>query len=700
MKYYNLKSIITAGKSPFNMKTPLESFYLAQTRERPYIEPTFAKVIFDSEKPAVILISAVGATGKSTLAEVLSNQTGLPLLDLGKHKPVGADALTGLLTSAFDVDDLSNIFKGIAEESYGIIIDGVDEGRAKTTQAAFEAFLDDIVRLCPRPTKTSIVLLGRTQTVDDCWDYLSSRGMAPALITISPFDLRQARQYIDSFTDARQPQYEVQYQEARDIILTKLGSAFTVKADDTGENFLSFIGYPPVLDAIVTLLKQEKNYHKLLKDIGAGSTGVETSLLHRIALYILTREKEQKVVPNILDQLGALPPQISEDIRRSAFGFEEQCMRLVSFCINRPLSLQRISEPSINEKYEKVLATCPREHPFIHGRQFRNAVFESVALVTLMTSGNPECAGLVQEYVGTHKHSYHLVYLLSAIAPQGYVPIYYLDILLDSALEFRSRTSSVELHVEGPETDAPLADTKGETAVDIDIEILLGKNKEQMQTFSFNSKLANTTQVNLGWRLSATYVSLPCDVVFSGNQELDFTAPVDITANKIVLQAKALMLRCDPMDESRNYVLLQAASAQSTVESIITNGVTLALAVSDRSGLAYPAIQYVQTKEQLPPDPELGQKYLRLRRILSELRAHGRGSLARVKDKIEDDRVLKGKIGQAVLKQLLSDKILVRSGEFYHLDPKEFDKHLGISWPALRMHRMSEQLERYLRSIP
>jgi hypothetical protein len=53
----------------------------------------------------VILISAVGATGKTALAEQLSRETRLPILDLGKHKPVGDNTLTGLLTTAYDVKD-------------------------------------------------------------------------------------------------------------------------------------------------------------------------------------------------------------------------------------------------------------------------------------------------------------------------------------------------------------------------------------------------------------------------------------------------------------------------------------------------------------------------------------------------------------------------------------------------------------------
>jgi hypothetical protein len=114
--YCNLKSIITSGKQgPFALQDEsCGAFRVAEKRDQPYIEPRFSKEIFDTEKPTIILISAVGATGKTTLAEVLSHETGLPLLDLSKLKPVGENTLTGLLTMAFPVAELSDVLAGIA----------------------------------------------------------------------------------------------------------------------------------------------------------------------------------------------------------------------------------------------------------------------------------------------------------------------------------------------------------------------------------------------------------------------------------------------------------------------------------------------------------------------------------------------------------------------------------------------------------
>jgi hypothetical protein len=59
MNFYDLKSAVTGGKNTFQMQMSSESFYVAPKREKPYIEPTFAKVEFHVERPAVILIEVL-----------------------------------------------------------------------------------------------------------------------------------------------------------------------------------------------------------------------------------------------------------------------------------------------------------------------------------------------------------------------------------------------------------------------------------------------------------------------------------------------------------------------------------------------------------------------------------------------------------------------------------------------------------------
>lgn len=701
MKFYDLNSIIAAQKRPISPRQDTESFGIVRERPNPYIQPTFEKVEFARERPAIVLVSAVGATGKTTLARVLSNSTGLPLLDLARHKPVGDNTVTGLLTSTFEVQHLTDVFQRISQGEFGLIIDGIDEGRSKTTGKAFEAFLDDIARLCKDAANVSFVLLGRTQVLEDCWVYLTDQGVETGLVMIRPFDIEQARNYIDVSINGLGSAHATEYADVRDMILQRLGAAFTDGAAEGSQSFLSFIGYPPVLDAVVTLLQQEQNYHRLQGELrGGDADGVEVSLLYRIASYILQREKDEKVVPNILSELiNDMPRNDQREITASVYGAKEQCIRLVAHSLGRWVDLCPTGKATIDSKYEDRLRSFLPEHPFVNspGRQFRNAVFEAVALSTLILSADDRATGLVLEYIDSHKDNYHLLYLLHKMARGRKIPISVLRAIIGSALEFRSRTSSVQISVGDPGLGD--WDSDPSKALQIEIEIHMGSDDGQSKRFLFESELDGVDSVDLGCKLSTTYVFLPCEVSLSGAEELELTAPTMIFGHKIALRSQSLVLKAPSKSEDERQVVLAAEALECTVGNIVTNGADLVIGVTDPTGITYPAIQHVEAEVDFSYDPSLKEKYLRLRRILVLFRSHSRGALAKYRAKIEHERVLRNPLGRAILQRLLDDEILTREGDFYFLQPENVDEHLGVTWTDLRKGRTSEKLMQYLRSI-
>ena len=233
LNYELLKSIIASQKRPPKNPIPSESFYIVSERVSPFIEPNFTKTEFSSEKPSILLVSAVGASGKTTTARVLSYDLKLPLLDLTKHKAVGDNTLSGLLMNAFPADILGRISDGLRTGSHGIIIDGIDEGRSKTTEQSFEAFLDDIVQRSEGSPSTTIVIFGRSQVLDSTWIYLSDSGASVGLARLEPFNMNQAKNYIDAQVSITDTSQQGNYKEARDRVLSKLGRVFlSHRADD------------------------------------------------------------------------------------------------------------------------------------------------------------------------------------------------------------------------------------------------------------------------------------------------------------------------------------------------------------------------------------------------------------------------------------------------------------------------------------
>lgn len=684
------------------MSAPTASFYIASNDQRPYIEPSFTKDDFNEEKPRFLLMSAVGASGKTALAKELSANTGMPVLDLGAHPPVADNTLTGLLTTTFPLDQLSNILTSLKSGTFGVIIDGIDEGRSKVNEPAFNAFLEDLIKLSAGSSQTSFVLLGRTQALLDCWVYLQERGLSVGLASIDPFSQDQAVRYIDTFADPPVLGQRAHYDATRDSILSKLAGAFSGEAP----KYLSFIGYPPVLDAIATLLREEKNYFKLNENLkGEGANEIEANLLFKIASYILDRERTEKVIPNVVEGLlTEFPLSERQTIESVAYNHEEQIARLIAYSLKVPYQLEVIPQPGLNAQYEEKLASFVSEHPFLAGggREFRNAIFEAVGLAILIASGREGHASLVNSYSRGRRGNLYVIQMLNQVAPGGGVDSSLVHVLIGAALEYRSLASKAEITIEPDvpvDQEADEVELNGDVDLDILMEVISSESDEPDKKFNFKFRVKGTDNVMLGARLSACFIEMPCDVTLSGSDEIELTAPVEVSARKINLASAGLVVRAQPKSKEKQ-VILEAREVVSSITSLpIESGVEFSVRVTQNAGLHYPLVKYVSKRELLPTANGVRARHLKLRKILTHFRSHSRGSMAKLRAKVENERVAGNDIGRPVLNRLVRDGILIPDGNHYFLDPAKIDQFLGVSWMRLREGEVNQKLVEYLQSI-
>ena len=87
--------------------------------------------------PKVVVVSAAGAVGKSTLAKAISFNKGAPLWDLAKYQTVGKSSLIGELTTAFTPGKLPQVLADLMAGNLFFVIDALDEARLKVTESAF-----------------------------------------------------------------------------------------------------------------------------------------------------------------------------------------------------------------------------------------------------------------------------------------------------------------------------------------------------------------------------------------------------------------------------------------------------------------------------------------------------------------------------------------------------------------------------------
>ena len=298
----------------------------------------------DPRASGVILVSAPGAVGKSTLARQIAYQTGAMLLDLAEANPVGANTLVGGLARL-------NLYQHFRQGTASLVIDGLDEARMQVTQDGFAAFLDDVVLLSDSNCKP-LVLFGRTGAIQETWLLLSEQGIEPPVLEIGYFDEQHAAefakiqvQHIREESTRREPDGR-----AVDLILSRL-------REETSPDGGTFAGYSPVLIAVAKQVADpsDDNTQALISRIESGG---DTVTLASVIESILDRE--QKKIENLRFN--------DSKLRNELYGPEEQFARLIGRIYHgAPLPHLPNMSPEDQKTYSDALTTWVQEHPFLDG---------------------------------------------------------------------------------------------------------------------------------------------------------------------------------------------------------------------------------------------------------------------------------------------------------------------------------------------
>lgn len=699
MDYQNLRSIVEATKRPIPLKNESASFSLPEMAVTPYIAPTFTKDVWPSERPAIVLVSAVGASGKTTTARSLSFHSHLPILDLARHKPVGDNTLTGVLTSAYRIEDVAAVLDGLQSGAHGILIDGIDEGRSKTTEEGFEAFLDDLIERSRGAQATTIVVFGRSQVIQSAWCYLDDKRADVGLVSIDPFNLEGAKRYIDAYVLRRNANQQETYEAARDGVLDKLGNAFS-RSNDDDNAFLSFIGYPPVLDAIATLLDKEQNYHTISEAL-SGDLGddLEVKLLLRIADFLMERDRTDKAHPNFIRRIVAKADARTEtQLLSSLYSADEQCARVLALAMNQRVTRRCVDDGALHEEYESAVEQWLPEHPFLSDNRLRNSVFEAVAMVRCALSGVSEYAKLALDYAAAHRPTYHVLYFMWQLARQHEIDGRFFNLLIQSCSEFLASHCDIAIEINGDSWEE--SDEAASRTAELELGVTFPRGSEE-RNFAFKGTVDSTGVMPIGPYLVNAAVTVPCSIELVGARMIECVGPCHITARSVQLNTSDLVVRAAASSKRSGHdagLFMNVERVDGHAGNISPKGATVEITCCEH-GLDFPLARHVHRQPAPLRDPAMAGKFLRLRRIMLEFRSHGRGGLAKFRAKIEHERVLRNRTGRNVLNALLREGVLRVDPKFYYVDPELLSEKLGITWQQLRHHESSAQLEEFLKAI-
>ena len=494
-----------------------------------FIPPSLSKIIDESNAndSQVLIISAAGAVGKSTLAEAISYEKGALLWDLAPAEEVAGGSLDAVVLNTVAKGRTEEFFEYLSAGLQFLIIDALDEGRIKVNENSFRRLLENVGTRAKDTTGVGFVLLGRTRIAEEAWLVLSNAGVKTSILSIEPFNRDQANEYIKNRLGDHQ--HTLPYRDCRDLIFSQLVASVTEGVETAATR--EFVHYPPVLDVVATLLKEEKNPIQLKNSLDSQSSAVQgksADLIQDVIVRILRREQHDKVLPAIKPLLGERAQQQRWSNWESLYSIEEQCSRLLESVLN--ISVPTGSEGSeslpdeLRGEYEDSVKAFLDDHPFLQTTgKFANPVFQSYVFArALLGDFGDDLVNVITQkllrrellptrllaefYLGSNNNEIHG---RKTIMPE------HLGILYDSLLSSESNRSHIRLNVNGPD---PLDDDETEESgsVDGDFEILAhapdgGLNIEGQ--ISFSMEVDKHSEIRFSRYLRNVFVTVPCTIV-------------------------------------------------------------------------------------------------------------------------------------------------------------------------------------------
>ncbi|TXJ28273.1 MAG: hypothetical protein E6Q24_05695 [Chitinophagaceae bacterium] len=690
---HKLESLLQkqALKKP-QIERPTPSFFLLEEPNPKYIKPNFSSEIGtgikDGKLPQIILISAAGATGKSELTKCLSASFGMPVLDLALHAPVASNSLTGLFFDTLGAKGLAQYVEELERGEAAMIIDALDEGHLKTTVAAFDAFLDGIIGIAKSTSRTSFILLGRSNVVDHCALYLWENNMAAEVLHIEPFTLDQAKEFIDKrLSDLTLNQ---QYRIVRDYIVNSVEGFFRNESEIARSESLAFIGYAPVLLSISVLLKKTNNFKGLYEELLAkNDRGIQ--LILDIMSLILKRDKDEKILPILKGQLlKDRDLGFIDEVERNVYSGDEQCARILYSLLGEKPQIHLTDDIVFNQQYEKLADEWLAEHPFIQGKKIQNTVFESFVIATLMQI--PVHQDMVLRYLKTkYRSAFMLFFIFDKLSNDRQISPKYLPYLFSSlkSLDDKYVFYGMELYTEN--------ESYLNNGIECSVEFFA--NHDSKEVYDFNMRITSDEVLRFDNELSNININIPCTIELKAKR-IELGSPISIMCSNIVVETTEFVIEArnegDIVLESENFDVDYSSGQVPQIADYGNGKANLYIFCNKKP--EFPFSNYYKEGETSYSslNQDTIEKYIRLRKILMQFRSHSKGELAKLKDKIEHPRILKNDIGWTVLNKLINSGVIFVDAHLYKLDGTALDKHLGLSYLDLKRKDINAKTVEFL----
>ena len=338
------------------------SDYLYYVENEPfYIQPTVSDIKTNVKTstldPKFVLFSAPGATGKSSLAQYISNRFGAIYWNLAKVK-IGTNSFAGSILAAVGATQYSQFVGDLNSGDVLLVIDAIDEAEIVSGRKMINSFIDEISNSLTNHKQPSVFLLARTETAQYIASFCAENSIPVAHYEIGFFAEDASKDFIIKSVAGKEKPTSPDIECANSYYNA-------IKRNITQAECTSFLGYAPVLQAIAAHIKDCPNRSKMISELSTQKDCV--SIIMKIMDDLLLREQTEKAVPAFIERCKEAHPEFTD--WEKVYSAEEQLIRLVYYVLFSDSSYENYKldflPPQLIDDYSTLLESFLAQHPFV-----------------------------------------------------------------------------------------------------------------------------------------------------------------------------------------------------------------------------------------------------------------------------------------------------------------------------------------------
>lgn len=669
-----------------------------------FVVPTI-RTVREKKTSSLVVFSAPGAVGKSTLAGYMSKEAKTYIWDLSKLK-LGDNTFIGTLAKAFGVMALSTILGGLQSGKISFIFDAFDEAEILSGWDGIEKFLVEVNSFLKDADSIGAILFARSETASllDLNLQLITGSDCHGCFEIEYFTKSQAEEFVikqlQKLSMEHQQDYYSRYKQHPKPFIDAYNGVLSSIAREFGVAHLemwlhrecqSFVGYAPVLVAIALWLAKAENYQEVAN--GVRGEGEHYGVIRSIILDLLARE-QKKVVEPLRRRHQAQEAQ-GWCGWGTLYAPDEQLAKIFRFAstgndVEPYLGLQeKLSLPEwLSDDYSEVVRTFLPQHPFLKEKEFSSQAFRDYVYAHAVSKG-------VEPSVATHLldnpksvPTRLFAQFLSALIGREAIPGRYAGYLCESI------TSGCKAN----EHSLTLVSAVRPGIYELAVEIQKEGDSDCINRTVYPITSTQNEPIVFSRHLRNAIVADVESVAIGGAGHSFELFNTEIRCDKLAVKAKSLVAQChDGKSSSLSFRFLE--QIDPTLQLTKRGGSDFSV-ISEKA-LPYPWASF-QTDEEPKSDNDVTVDVHIIQKIFGCFRKHNRDEFAKQSEFIDNVIVGANERRRKMLEFLIKESIIFKDSKepiLYKYNLEQVQQRVGVSWSDIKTGQTPPQLKSFIQEF-